>query len=151
MTTKQETPMVFVALFTGIMLLMVFVGESLPEVVRTIIYALCLTGTIGVLVVKNILSEEGSSKFRRLFSIGFLIFAVILVFIILLDHWFVVGDSLHLGMEPATSLLVSGVTFFPFSFIFLWIIGFDRVVAPPEKRRRLEELSNQSREESIDG
>jgi hypothetical protein len=140
MNDKSDRPMVGVAIFTAVMLLMVFIGESIPMVVRTIVYAVCVAGIMGVLALKNLLSSESAAVFRKFFGVGYLIFGGILISVILLDISFVPGDSLPLGMEPATAMAVFGVTFFPFIFIILWLVGFERVIVTPEKEKHLKGL-----------
>ncbi len=151
MKSNSDRLVFFVAAFTALMLLMVFVGGSIPPTVRTIIYAICIVGIMGVLVLKNLLSEARVAVFRRLFIAGYVIFGGILVSIVLFDDSFVVGESLLFGMEPATALLVFGVTFFPFWFVILWVLGFKRVVVTPEKEERLKQLMEERKEDTTHG
>lgn len=148
MKSNSNLPILTVATLTAIMLLMVFVGESIPILFRTIAYAICVVGVMGILVLMNILSEDRAGVFRKLFGIGYLIMGGILVSIILFDYWFATGDSLRFGLEPGTALLVFGVTFFPFAFIILWVLGFERVVVTPEKELRLKRLTEEGEEQS---
>ena len=151
MRSKSELPIIAVAAFSGTMLLMAFAGDSIPLLLRTIIYAVCIMGVIGVLVLKNLLSNARSSALRRLFGIGFFFYAAILIAIILFDKSFVVGDTLLLGMEPATAMLVFGVTFFPFTFTLLWLIGFDQAIVTPEKEEHLKKLTEERKGRATDG
>lgn len=149
MKSNSDRPILLVAALAAVMLLMVFIGESIPIVIRTIVYAICVVGIMGILVLKNILSKARATVFRRLFGIGYLIFGGILVSIILFDYWFVPGDALRFGMEPATAMFVFGVTFFPFFFVILWVVGFERAVVTPEKESHLEQVKKEGEEQSI--
>lgn len=35
-----------------------------------------------------------------------------------------------MGMEPATAILVFGITIWPFSFVGLWTFGFGKAILP---------------------
>ena len=70
---------------------------------------------------------------------------------IIFDYSFVAGDSLRFGMEPATAMLVFGVTFFPFSFVLLWVLGFERAIVTPEKEQRLKQLTEEGKEDISHG
>jgi hypothetical protein len=151
MKSNSDLPIRIVAALTGTMLLMVFVSESMPAPIRTIIFAICIVGIIGVLVLKNLLSGPRAAIFRKLFGLGFLVFWVILVSIILFDVSFAPGDTLRFGMEPATAMLVFGITLFPFSFVLLWVLGFDRAVLTPEKEQHLKKLTEEGKEDVSNG
>lgn len=146
MNDKSDRRMVGVAVFTAVMLLMVFIGESIPLIFRSIVYAVCVAGIFGVLALNNLLHNDRAPLFRKLFGIGYLIFGGTLVLTILFDNSFVSGDPLRFGMEPATAMLVFGVTFFPFYFIALWLIGFERVIVTPEKEMHFERLKKEGEE-----
>ena len=148
MNDKSDRPLIGVAVFTAVMLLMVFIGESIPLVIRSIVYAICVVGIMGLLALKNLISDERAAVFRKLFGIGYLIFGGILILTILFDNSFVPGDSLRLGMEPATAMVVFGVTFFPFSFLILWLLGFERAIVTPEKELHLKRLVEEGEEQS---
>jgi len=147
MKSNSDRLILIVAVLSAVMLLMVFAGESIHIVVRTIAYGICIVGIMGFLVLKNLLKEARAALFGKLFMAGFLIYGGILVLMILFDHSFVAGDSLRFGMEPATAMLVFGITFFPFSFVLLWVLGFDRAIVTPEKEQRLKQLTEEGKED----
>ena len=130
---------------------MIIAASESANAVATIVYSVCIVGVIGILVLKNLLRNARSLMLRRLFGIGFLIYAAILIAVILFDESFVVGDTLRLGMEPATAMLVFGVTFFPFTFTLLWVAGFDRAIVTPEKEERLKKLTEEHKGGASDG
>ncbi len=130
------------------MLIMVFVGEALPIVVRTIVFGLGIVGIIAPLHLENLLKTPEAARTRKAFVITFVTMAVVIVAIILLDNSFVSGDSLLLGMEPATTFLVFGITFVPFALVIYWLLDFEKAIVPPEKEKRIKSLVTEGKEDS---
>ena len=143
MNSQSDRPFIITAACLVVMLIMVFVGDALPLVFRTIVYGSCIVGIIGTLLVRNILPVREAARTRLVFTISMILMAVFVILIILLDKWFVPGDPLLLGMEPATAILVVGVTFLPFALIVFWLKDFQKSFVPPEKEKRLEKLKGE--------
>lgn len=135
------------------MLVLLFIGESVSIHIRATIYSICLLSTIGILMLRNVLGGARAATIRILYGVGIVIMMGIFLAIIFLDNRFETGDSLILGMEPATALLVIGVNLFPYWFIALWVFGFRRAFVPLEKEHAMNQLKTelQKNREDADG
>ena len=148
---NHDGTFVCLAAVSGIMLVVVLIGDLIPSPIAATVHTICTMGLIGVLMVRNIL--PGARLTRFLYGVGIFIMLGIILAIIILDEIFETGDELVLGMEPATAFLVIGITLFPFWFIALWVITFRRAFVTPEKERLLNQLKaeRQDTQESTDG
>ncbi|MCZ6671700.1 MAG: hypothetical protein O7C75_02050 [Verrucomicrobia bacterium] len=153
MKTNQDRLILYVAGLTALMLLLVLTGDLIPIVFRLIVHTGCIMGIISIMMLRNVLSDSRAAVIWRLYALGLVIMSGIILTIIFLHERFETGDPLLLGMEPGTTLLVFGISLFPFWFIVLWVIGFRRAIVPLEKEHHLNQLKSERAEsrEDADG
>ena len=137
----------YVAGLAALMLLIILTGEWIPLILRSILYTICMMGIFSLLMLKNILRENARSiTYWRLYAVGLAILSGIFIAIIFIDKRFETGDTLTMGMEPGTALMVFGLPFFPFWFIVLWVIGFRASILPHEREDHLNWLKTNKAE-----
>ncbi len=87
---------------------------------------------IMLLLMANLSPHPEAKRYRIAYALCGGIMLAILVLTPVLHGRFHGSDTTFMGMEPATALLVFGITFWPFSFVTLWSVGFCHTVFRPE-------------------
>ena len=141
MSSKQDRRMAAIGSLCGIILLLVLVGDRLSETIKLLTVALSLQSIAGLFIHSGLRVSKTDRRYQVSYTICTVISGLILVSIILLEQRYGASPPKLFGMEAATTLLVLGITLWPFSLVTLWVLGFYRIVLPPETRAKLEDKS----------
>lgn len=139
--------MAIIATMALLLLLTILFGSTLPRLPQVLIAALTLATIFGITLQSGLSPSPAARGYRRAFQVASFVSGIVLVGVVLLDHQFHQSDGRILGMEPATTLLVFGITFWPFSFVLMWTLGFDQAVIPPETTKQIDELARNTSNE----
>jgi len=150
MKPDRDRPIVFIAVLSSLMLLLVLTSDWIPPILSSILYTVCIMGTFSLLMLRNILREARATKILKLYAAGLAVFFCVLIAIIPLEEQFEHGDSLVLGMEPGTAVMVFGISFVPFWFVILWVTGFRQAFVPHEREAHLNQLKSENVENEGD-
>ena len=123
--------MAIIGILTGVLLLNVLVGNAISQLSRTLVFAIAMQIIFGITIHSSLSPSPKAAFLRKLFGICSGILCALFVVLILFDHRWHQTQRLLLDMEPATCLLVFGITLWPFSFILLWATGFHTAILPP--------------------
>ncbi len=144
MKPDRDRPIVYIAVLSSLMLLLVLTSDRIPPILSSILYTACIMGIFSLLMLRNILREARAIKILRLYATGLAVFFGVLIAIILLEEKFENGDTLVLGMEPGTAIMVFGISLVPFWFIILWVTGFRQAFVPHEREAHLNQLKSEN-------
>ena len=137
MNSKQDQRMATIGALCGIILLVILLGDGLPRTAKLLTVGISLQGLAGLLIHSGLRLSKSERQYQITYLICSLISGLILVSIILLDRPSIKATETVFGMEPATALLVFGITLWPFSFVTLWVLGFYRFVIPSETAKKI--------------
>ncbi len=137
MESKDKYIAVLAILTAGLLGTILF-GAFLPSFARTIITGIGFYGFIGIAIQVAIPSTPAAVPYRRWFARSSVILIGLFTSLAFLDQRYHGEAVLILGMEPATAMLVFGLTLWPFSYVALWVIGFDTAMLPLDQRQRID-------------
>ena len=85
MISDRDGPILCLAGFAALMLILVLTGEWIPQFFRSILYASCIMGIFSVFILRNILRDARVTLIHKLSVAGLAIFRSITA--VLLPHW----------------------------------------------------------------
>jgi hypothetical protein len=144
MAVTQDRIMATTGILSGVMLINILLGDTFSIFVKTLIFGIAIQSLFGFFIQAGLLQSDSARPYRVIIGICSLISVLLLIGVIVLDHQFHQSTFLILGMEPATTLFVFGITLWPFSLVFLWAYGFNKVVLSPETIKNLERIKRSS-------
>lgn len=132
-----------IAVCAGAMLLAILLGGFIPPTAQVLLAGLALQGMLGLIVQLNLIPGRDTKRYRWAFGFSCLVFAAIFFGIVYLDHVYQGGAQLVAGMEPATALMVFGITLWPFTAVSLWVIGFQKVIYSTQAQQTIKSLATE--------
>ncbi len=139
MKSRQDRSIAAIGILAGIMLLSILLGNHIPLPAQTLTYALALQLLFAILIQNSLNPALNVKPYRIAYAAVSTLMAAIVIGILLLDRPPNNPNTRLAGMEPATALLVFGISLGPFAYIFLWITGFHRVILSKHTTRNLDE------------
>lgn len=138
MTTRQDRIIATAGILCSLMLLNILLGDRLTIFVKTLIFGIAIQSLFALIIQGGLSQTQAARGYRIAFGLCSLVSVLILIGVILLDQKFHQTNVLVLGMEPATTLFIFGITLWPFTFVILWAYGFNTAILPPETIKDLQ-------------
>ena len=143
-TNSKDMTMALCGGLCLLMLVAIFSAERFP-LGASILFASALQFFFSGLILSGLVPTSTARNYRRLCQL-FLIGQLILVnAIVILGHRKLNPADLLLGLHPGTTLLVFGITLWPFVFVTLWTIGFGKIVFPEPHQEQIESMKSAER------
>lgn len=126
-------------ILSGICLGVILMGDRLPRLWAILIIGVSFQTIVGLGFQLGLVRSFAAQSYRWIYGFCSLISTLILVSLIFADQSLHGSDSLLMGMEPATAILVIGITLWPFTFVALWTFAFNRAILPKESIREIKD------------
>lgn len=138
MNHRQDWLVAVVGVCACIILLSILFGDWIHRQIQLLACGVAIQILFAILVQRSLLSTPSAKPFRIAYAMVSALMTAVVIGILLLD--LSPGDPkiLIAGMEPATALLVFGISLGPFAYVFLWIAVFHQSILPKHTLRRLE-------------
>ena len=138
MNINQDRLVAAIGVFASIILLSILFVDHLPLPIHTFTCGIVIQMLFAILVQRSLLSTPSAKLCRIAYAIVSAFMTAVILGILSLDLSLNDPKILVGGMEPATALLVFGITLGPFAYMFLWITAFRQTILPKHTLRRLE-------------
>ena len=146
MKTLQDRTMAAVGILLGIILISILAGDRIPLPIRVFTFGIALQCVFFSVIQWSLRRSDNSRPWLIGWAAVSTLMTIIVIGIIVLHFRYDNQEQLIAGMEPATALLVFGVTLTPFGYVFLWTAGFFRAIFPPGSSRRLTQLRERDKD-----
>ena len=138
MNTNQDRLVAAVGVCAGIILLSILFADHFSLPIHTFTCSIAIQMLFAILVQRSLLSTPSAKPYRIAYATVSAFMTAVLLGILSLDLSLSNAKILVGGMEPATALLVFGITLGPFAYVFLWITTFHQTILSKHTLRRLE-------------
>ena len=133
MNTNQDRLVAAVGVFAGIILLSILFADHLPLPIHTFTCGIAIQMLFAILVQRSLLPTPSAKPYRIAYATVSAFMTAVVLGILSLDLSLSDSKILVCGMEPATALLVFGISLGPFAYVFLWITAFHQSILPKHK------------------
>lgn len=148
MNTNQDRLVAAVGVCAGITLLSILFADQLPLPIHTFTCGIAIQILFAILVQRSLLSTPRAKPCRIAYAAVSALMTAVVLGILSLDLSLSDSKILIGGMEPATALLVFGISLGPFAYVFLWITTFHQSILSKHTLKHLEKR-NEKREFGI--
>lgn len=138
MNTNQDRLVAGIGVCAGIILLSILFVDHLPLPIHTFTCGIAIQILFSILVQRSLLSTPSAKPCRIAYAAVSTFMTAVILGILSLDLSLSDPKILVGGMEPATALLVFGITLGPFAYVFLWITTFHQSILPKHTLKHLE-------------
>lgn len=148
MNINQDRLVAAIGVFAGIILMSILFVDHLPLPIHTFTCGVAIQMLFATLVQRSLLSTPSAKLCRIAYATVSAFMTAVILGILSLDLSLSDLKILVGGMEPATALLVFGISLGPFAYVFLWITTFHQSILPKHTPKHLEKR-NEKREFGI--
>ena len=138
MNTNQDRLVAVIGVCAGIILLSVLFADHLPLPIHTFACGIAIQILFAILVQRSLLSTPSAKPYRIAYAAVSAFMTTVVLGILSLDLSLSDPRILVGGMEPATALLVFGISLGPFAYVFLWITTFHQSILSKHTLQHLE-------------
>ncbi|MCS1409490.1 MAG: hypothetical protein M2R45_02671 [Verrucomicrobia subdivision 3 bacterium] len=143
MNSTQDRLVAMVAVLAVIILLSVLAGDQVSLFTRALMFGVAMQLLFGIMIHLSLIPAPSAKRYRIAYNTVSIFMMIVVVGIILLDQRPYDPANLMMGMEPATALLVFGISLGPIAYVFLWLIGFYQAIFPASSSEALEKFKQE--------
>lgn len=138
MNSRQDWLVAVVGVCACIILLSILFGDQILLPIQLFTCGGAIQTLFAILVQRSLLSPPSAKPCRIAYAMVSALMTAVVIGILFLDLSPGDPEILIAGMEPATALLVFGISLGPFAYIFLWVAVFHQAILPKHTLRHLE-------------